>query len=578
MIKVAGVQNREITVYRDWESYKSRIIGSNWVGLDLETTSLHFTSGDIAVISVYEAGSDSVLVLQSSGYDCPELFEWLDSKDIVTQNGTNFDLPFLRSVGWWPKNRHHDTVIGEQVLNTTDRKNVKNNLGAIMQRRLGRSTKQSIDHGNWHVVPLTREQVEYAAHDVVALPALRDVQMRLASERSLYDGMLFEGKVSHVTAEMHYNGVPVDVFALDDALAAEEAKARKVMDMVGNVNVNSSQQVRQAFESIGIKLPNTKKETLQDVIVTAREMDEPNSIGAQFAQAVITTRASNKRTGMYDEDFVDNNIAYNGRVYGTFWQCGTAALRYSSSDPNMQQIPRDLRHVFGQLPGCKVITADYSQIELFVLADLANDEVMQRDLREVDFHTQAAATGFDKTYEEVDKDSKTRRNGKAVTFTWTFVGGPKAVVDNAMKYAIRLPFRTAVRALDNYAKRYKGVTAFQNWARSTAAQGGAANVKLPMGHRRTLVGYNLKPSTLVNTAVQGTAAMIIKNAMLKLRERDLTKYLCMQVHDELVFMGVPESEAKELGAKIRQAMIDGAADILTIPVDVDVDIEDTWVE
>ena len=553
-------------VIRDVSRACEALANERVIGVDIETSGLSPFYDEIMVVSMYgeESGECTVLHVKA---DIPyELRDFLAKpRSYIFHNGVGFDVLFFKQQDiHFPM--FYDTLVAEQVLDTTSRKDVRKNLGAVMKRRIGASFKGEIDHKSWQAPELNETQVEYAANDVRYLPKLMRRQVDLCQERGLMDALTFETELMPIVVDMEFNGLELDVPILERKLQEVAANAEKSIQRLGNINPNSPQQIKRALADKGLTLPNTRVETLQEVIVG----EGPH---AALCQDILTARRARKRTGMYDSEFVSKYIT-EGRVHSRFWQVGTGTARFSSSDPNLQQIPRDLRSIVGNRPGHKVVAADYGQIELRIMAALAEDEVLADDLESVDIHAQMAELSFGIPPEEQDKE--TRFRGKAVSFTWTFVGGPDAVVANAMKYGQVMSWDVADQALKNIKKRYYKTTAFQNTAKSRARRRGAVNLYLPAGHRRTLVGSYITPSAIVNTLVQGTAAGGLKYGLFELEKAGLMKYVGATVHDEVVSSGVPDNEAEDYAVAMADAMRIGMEKVCSVPVVVDTKVGDSW--
>ena len=560
-------------VIRDVEDAVAELQDESVIGIDIETSGLSWYYDEIMVVSLYGASSDKCAVLHVKEGIPSILQEYLSQKrTYIFHNGVGFDVLFFKKLEIeFPY--FYDTLVAEQVLDTTSRKDVRKNLGAVMKRRIGKSFKGDVDHDSWRLPELTEEQIEYAANDVRYLPKLMDIQTALCAERGLSEALNFEMDIMPEVVEMQYNGLEINVPMLKSQLEDIAVKAEGAIASLGSVNPNSPVQVKAAFDRAGLPLLDTRVETLQEVILGGSEGGKIQTKIAQLADAVLIARKARKRTGMYDNDFVSKYIM-DGRLHFHFWQLGTSTTRFSSSNPNGQQIPRDLRSVIGNNPGFKVVAGDYSQIEIRILASLAEDEELAIALESEDFHSEMAHTSFGIPIEELDKE--TRQHGKAVVFTWTFLGGANAVVQNAMKYGVKMETSIAAQALSRLKKRFYKTSAFQQEARDRAKRKGAVNLYLPVGHRRTLIPGRITPQAIINTLVQGSAAVGMKYGIKNIKKRGLMKYVGATVHDEIVASGVPDKEAEEYGVALGDALREGMEKVCEIPVKVEVKIGDAW--
>ena len=549
------------------EAIIAALDGERVIGIDIETSGLSPYYDEIMVIQLYGENTGECAVLHVKA-DIPEKLKEFLRKDRVWifHNGVGFDVLFFkRDAVDYPY--FYDTLVAEQVLATTSRKDVRKNLGAVMKRRIGANFKGEIDHSSWQAAELTETQVEYAANDVRYLPRLYRKQLELCSERGLTEALKFETGLMPKVVEMQNNGLEVNVDVLKTTLIEVARNAEDSIRRLGSINPNSAQQVKAALARKGIEVADTQVGTLQEIIMAEGE-------AAQWCSDILVARRARKRTGMYDDEFISKFII-DGRVHGRFWQTGTGTVRFSSSDPNLQQIPRDLRKVIGNNPGFKVVAGDYEQVEIRILAGKAEDDELIDAVESEDFHSAMASIAFDRVVTKADKE--VRQHGKAVTFTWTFLGGAEAVVANSTKYGQKLLIEDAEAALSRYRKRFYKTTAYQGKVKRIArGRKSAVNIYLPAGHRRTLVGRSISPSVIINTEVQGTAGVGMKHGIYEMAKDGLMGYVGATVHDELVATGVPNNEAEEYGEAMSRAMIRGMQKVTDVPIKCDIDVADMW--
>jgi DNA polymerase-1 len=273
-----------------------------------------------------------------------------------------------------------------------------------------------------------------------------------------------------------------------------------------------------------------------------------------------------------------------GRVHTTFNQTVTATGRLSSSDPNLQNIPirteegRKIRRVFvPSCPGCKIVSADYSQIELRILAHFSQDPSLLDAFRQgQDIHTRTASLIFGVPMEEVT--SYMRSGAKAVNFGIVY-----GISDYGLSRNIGISRQQAGEFIDSYFCKYPRVKSFMDGIVAEAREKGYVTTLL---HRRRYLpdirsnNFNLRSfaeRTAMNTPIQGSAADIIKKAMAdlyqKMRERNLRSKLLLQVHDELVFE-VPDEELDIMVDFVKNYMENAIQ--LSVPLTVDIKIGDSW--
>jgi DNA polymerase-1 len=274
-----------------------------------------------------------------------------------------------------------------------------------------------------------------------------------------------------------------------------------------------------------------------------------------------------------------------GRIHTSFNQTVTATGRLSSSDPNLQNIPvrtemgRRIREAFVASEGCVLLSADYSQVELRILAHLSRDEALLDAFQHgEDVHVRTAARIFSVPIAQVNSDM--RRKAKAVNFGIVYGQGPFNLARQ-----LRIPRAEAKKIIANYQNRYQSV---KDWVEGIHQEAREKKfVSTMFGRRRRLPdidssNHNIRSNAermAQNTPIQGTAADIIKRAMIDihaaLEKSDLKTRMLLQVHDELVFE-VPEAEVDLLEPLVREKM-EGAAS-LDVPLTVDISTGRSWSE
>ena len=537
------------------------------IAMDIETTGLLPWYNKIAVIS-FAAPERETGVVQVKGGRIPaelkELFTENKERLWVTHNGTAFDLLFFRHKGI-AIGQHYDTLVGEQVLATSARHDVSKSLSATMKRRLGKTFKLEIDHRTWQAPELSKEQLAYAAADVEHLHRLMQIQTRLAGERNLVEAMQNEQKLTLSIVEISNNGMALSLDELQllrEKLIANAEQASNRLDYIWPAfNVRSAQQVKLFFDKVfDIQLASTGKDVLmmlKDAIPEAGD--------------VLTVRAAKKRTGFYDDEWAYKYVI-DQRVRSRFWQVGTDTTRFSSSDPNLQQIPRDMRPMFGNEAGLKVVAADYSNLEVRIAADKSKDPALTLAVETGDFHNEMAKVVFNTN----TPTTLQRQQSKAATFTWLFGGGVTGLINMGKTYGVKFNMSEAQAILLNMRRRFSGVKAWHNRIEGGVRTASVYTVTLPWGHRRQLIGAKKRSTTAINTTVQGTAAIGLKIAILKAKDKGLLKYIGGLIHDEMVATSVPEKIAEDYGHELKLAMEAGMSEVCELPTPVGVNISDYW--
>ncbi len=387
-----------------------------------------------------------------------------------------------------------------------------------------------------------------------------------------------------VLSEMEHTGVAVDRNALADfgtmlSARISECEAKIYEYAGGPFNINSPKQLGTLlFETLG--LPHGKK--TQRGYATNIDVLESIQDKHPIVPAIIEYRTLTKLHSTYAEGLL-KVIGADGRIHTTFQNMVTATGRLSSTDPNLQNIPirtelgGEIRKMFVPAPGNVLVDADYSQIELRVLAHIAGDEAM-RDafLSGRDFHTMTAATVFGVS--PADVTPQMRRSAKAVNFGIVY-----GISDYSLAGDIGVSRKEAREYIDNYLNHYQGVQKYMKDVVEQARETGF--VETMYGRRRALPdlkssNYNIRTGAeriALNTPIQGTAADIIKIAMLRVHDRmareGLQAKLVLQVHDELI-VECPAAESAEVTALVAEEM-QAAAD-LSVPLVAEAHVGENW--
>ena len=576
------VRNKAITVYRDISECYDLFENSFRLALDLETSGLSPYRDSIAVVSIGDQkGNVLVQHVYSDGWPSalnrllrkPEI-EW------ITHNGFGFDWLFLRNNGFDFPEIHYDTLIAEQTLLYQDRHGVRKNLATTMKRRLGHSMKMEMDHSGWTNPRLTQEQVDYCSADVAYLIDVADVQIQVAESKRMMPALEFEQRVSIVTTHVMWNGLPIDYdvyMGRREELIEEskEATARVSHEFPG-LNVNSPIQVKTRVNDLyKLELPDAKKETLM-------EYQE----GFPVLGDILISKAALKRTGFYDENFY-NNYVINGVLHSHLWPLGAGTTRYTSSDPNTQQFPRNMRGIIGNEPGKVVVSADYAQIEVRLMAYYARDRALIEACKG-DIHSNMARVMFSVPADEPVPSELRSPYGKYGTFSWQFGGSYKAIIRSALKGGTRLDVKTAKKMIAELNKQFRATYATHQRARAIVKNGGLV-VHLPHGHRRAFQPGDATHTKWLNTTVQGSAAIGFKEALLEMDKRGLIYHIGGLVHDEFVATGVPEEHGEEFAMEMDECMVVGMERLMEdianrnskttfipVPIEIEHKIGEAW--
>ena len=421
--------------------------------------------------------------------------------------------------------------------------------------------------------------------ETAAIEALYEMfseKLREQGADKLYDEI--ELPLCRVLAEMEHDGVQVDREALSqfgamlaDRIASCEAYIFEVAG--GEFNINSTKQLGELlFEKLG--LPPVKK--TKSGYSTNAEVLEALKEKHPVVQAIMDYRMLTKLKSTY-ADGLQKEIAPDGRIHTTFQNLVTATGRLSSTEPNLQNIPvrtelgSEIRKMFVPRDGWVFVDADYSQIELRVLAHIARDRQMQAAFRSgEDFHSVTASQVFNVPLSAVTP--LMRRHAKAVNFGIVY-----GISEYSLSQDIGVSRREAREYIDNYLTKYAGVRDYMKDIVETARKQGY--VETIFGRRRRIPeinnsNFNIRSGAeriALNTPVQGTAADIIKLAMVRvfdaLKQQALQARLILQVHDELI-VECPAFEAQSVMDIITEAMENAVE--LAVPLIAEAKMGESW--
>jgi DNA polymerase-1 len=487
-----------------------------------------------------------------------------------------------------------DTMVLSYLLESGER---NHNLDQLSQRLLNHVMIPITDLIGKGRNQLRMDQVdvprvaEYAGEDADAtwrIHALLAARVQEEGLRGLYDEL--ERPLISVLAEMEATGIAVDVPLLK-RLSSEfagrlEAIETEIYHQAGKTfNIASGPQLRQVLFD-DLKLPSLQKTPGGDRSTSQEVLEELAARGHGLPALLLQHRQLSKLKSTYLDALPDLVHPEDNRIHASFNQTVAATGRLSSSDPNLQNIPvrtedgRQIRQAFiaGE-PGWRLLTADYSQIELRILAHYSRDPALVRAFAEDhDIHRAVAARIFN--VPETAVDSSQRRVAKTVNFGVIYGLSPFGLAGR-----LGIPQSDAALFIDAYFREYAGVDAFIT--KTLEAAKAAGRVETILGRRRPIQGIksttgrvrNVAERTAVNTVIQGSAADLIKKAMIgvseQIRSRQLKARMLLQIHDELVFEA-PESEIDELAELVRHEMTSALA--LDVPLKVDLAWGPNWLD
>ncbi len=588
-----------------FKAWLNKLNAAPYFSFDTETTGLDYINAELVGISFCcKPGEAAYLPI---GHDylgapkqlplaivIPAIKELLgnEQKWIIGQN-FKFDMSVLARYGVEVRAQVHDTMLESYVLNSVFS---RHNMDDLAANYLRRKTTHFTDIAGKGAKQLTFNQIsievaaDYAAEDAdITLQLHETLWPELRQTNQLMSVFLdIEMPLVPILSTVERTGVLVDAEMLhkqsqEIALRLTELEA-EAFDLAGETfNLGSPKQLQQIFYE-KLKLPILKK-TPKGQPSTAEAVLQELALDYPLPKLIIAYRGLSKLKSTYTDQLPKQINTTTGRVHTSYHQAVAATGRLSSSDPNLQNIPirteqgRRIRKAFVANPGYLLVAADYSQIELRIMAHLSSDSGLTQAFKKgLDIHKATAAEVFGCSLEQVSMDQ--RRSAKAINFGLIY--GMSAF---GLARQLGISRGDAQDYINLYFERYPGVRDYMDAIKKQAASLGY--VETHFGRRLYLPAINstnfqlrqAAERTAINAPMQGTAADIIKLAMIQvqnwLQESQLRSKMIMQVHDELV-LEVVEAELEEVKAGLLQHMV-SAAD-LTIPLEVEVGVGKDWEE
>ena len=436
-------------------------------------------------------------------------------------------------------------------------------------------------------VPLDKAR-DYAAEDAdITLRLHRALKPQLVARRATSVYETLERPLVPVLVAMERAGIRVDASVLktlsDDFAGRIAALEGEIHELAGeSFNINSPKQLGEIlFDKMS--LPGGKK-TKTGAYATGQDvLDTLAAQGHDLPNRVVDFRQLSKLKSTYTDSLQKDVHPETGRVHTSYAMAATSTGRLSSSDPNLQNIPvrteegRRIRQAFIASEGCKLLSADYSQIELRILAHIAGIDALKQAFHDgIDIHAMTASQVFDVPLE--DMDAGTRRSAKAINFGIIYGISAFGLANN-----LGIARSEAQAYIDAYFTRYPGIRGYMDdTVRHCREQGYVETLfgrraHMPAINDKNPARRNFQERAAINAPIQGSAADIIRRAMIRLpdalRKAGLKARMLLQVHDELIF-DVPEAEVEETAALVRRVM-EGASS-LSVPLTVDTGVGDNW--
>jgi len=587
--------------WTDFDQWMQRLQAAELVALDTETTSLDEMRAEIVGISFsVQAGEAAYIPLAHAGPDAPEqlpladvlarLRPWLeDGKRHKLGQHIKYDRHVFANHGIEVQGYAHDTMLQSYVLEV----HKPHNLTSLAQRHTGRTgiSYEDLCGKGAHQIPFAQVPVEKAAaYSCEDSDQTLDVHNALWPLLQADDKLRFIYELEIASSETLYrierNGVLIDAptlaaqsHALGQRIVQLETEAYEIAGQP--FNLSSPKQLGEIFfDKLG--MPVVKK-TATGARSTDEEVLEKLAEDYPLPAKLLEHRSLSKLKGTYTDKLAQLANPRTGRVHTHYAQAVAVTGRLSSNDPNLQNIPirtpegRRIREAFVAPPGRVIASADYSQIELRIMAHLSGDQALLHAFQHgLDVHRATAAEVFGVAVDQVS--SEQRRYAKVINFGLIYGMSSFGLAKN-----LGIETKAAAAYIDRYFQRYPGVKQYMDETKASAKSMGY--VETVFGRRLYLPEINSPNGprragaerAAINAPMQGTAADLIKLAMVAVqKELDAHKpaiKMIMQVHDELVFE-LPEADVDWVRHDIPRLMAGVAA--LKVPLLAEVGVGPNW--
>ena len=566
---------------------------SEFLGFDTETTELDPYRGELRLVQLSDGRNTQVIDLRHfSGNGGPRgnpdlqpLFDLLEDKSVTKiAHNAKFDAKWVRHHLGCELNGVFDSFLASQLIaaGDTDR---RHSLADVTQFFTGIELDKSLQVSDWSANELSHSQVEYAARDAAIMRQVRDQVAERLKKDELENVANLEFECLMPISQMELNGVHLDVGRWRDQLEkvkiAQAKAADELQEMLSagvaqaslfgraEINLDSQQQVTDALLNLGVPVPaSTRGWQLQ-----------PLATEFPVVAKLLEYRGVAKSLTSFGENILEYIEPKTGRIHADFRQIGAPTGRFSCSNPNLQQIPhdREYRRCFTAEPGNKLVVADYSQIELRILAEFSGDEkFIEAFVSGQDFHAAAASQVFGVKREDVTDEQ--RSFAKRLNFGIVYgIGASRfgmmtGLSQTDAENTMRKYFGT-FRKLDEYLRNQARHILTERKVRT--ASGRMLLLRFDENDRQQTASAKRYG---INMPIQGTSADILKRSlrMLHDRIRGTSARLVNIVHDEVI-VECSAAEAESTAALLEDAMCAAGEEFVKkVPVKVDAHIADEW--
>ncbi|QSO54049.1 bifunctional 3'-5' exonuclease/DNA polymerase [Alicyclobacillus curvatus] len=573
-----------VTDSRQLEKHLHHLQTEKVFGIDTETTGLDALQDKLRLVQVATSGYTTIIfdMWSIDGETLGFLRELLSGPAVKVFQNAKFDMKFLHQAGLSIAGRVFDTYIAGHLLRQKTRL-PKLGLDTLTQYYLSMDLPKHEQKSDWSG-NLSAEQYEYAARDAAVLIPLREAMVRHLQAEDMVDVARLEFGCLRAVTEMELTGIQLHLdrwkqlgkqieqqreeaaFALNHHLRKPSVQLSLFGQERDALNLDSQQQVLKALKGMGIPIKNTSKNQLL-----------PLATEYPVVQLLLEYRRAAKALQAFIYSIPDTIHPVSGRLHPQYHQMGASTGRFSCGHPNLQQIPRskEFRSCFVAKPEHKLVIADYSQIELRVVAEITRDKTMIEAYKTgEDLHRLTASLVANKALKDVTKQE--RQAAKAINFGLVYAMGARGLQAYAQTtYGVTMSLEEAELFRKRFFEAYAGVA---NWHKSAKA----SNTKVT----RTLAGRTHRwkndagVAGLYNYPVQGTAADIVKQALVDLVDNlsSTSAKIVGMVHDEII-LETHFDEAREIAKLLKETMEQaGSRYLRLVPVVADTMIADNWAE
>lgn len=597
-------QYETVLTEQQLDRWLGHVEGADLVAIDTETTSLDYMEAELVGISLSVKPGEAAYVPMAHAYPgaprqldretvLERLGPWLESSAPKVGHHLKYDAHVLLNHGIRLHGMTYDSMLESYVLNSTA---TRHDMDSVAATYLDVQTTKYEDIAGRGAKQLRFDEVDI---DIAARYAAEDADVTLRLHRVLWPKLEaipelerlyrhIEQPLVGVLQKMEYLGVMVDAEMLRRQ-SAELAQSVARMEEAAHreagapFNLGSPKQLQEVlYDRLGLpvlgKTPKGQPSTAESVL-------QELAADYELPALILQHRALSKLKSTYTDKLPEEVNPHTGRIHTSYHQAVAATGRLSSSNPNLQNIPvrtpegRRIRQAFVAPDGRKLLAADYSQIELRIMAHLSGDEGLRSAFAEdQDIHRATAAEVFGVEREAVSPEQ--RRSAKAINFGLIY--GMSAF---GLARQLGIERLQAQDYVELYFNRYPGVKSYMDETRERAREQGYVStvfgrrLYLPEIKSRNRQRRQYAERSAINAPMQGTAADIIKRAMLRvdqwLADRRFEARLIMQVHDELV-LEVAAEDAEEVAREVARIMNEAAA--LSVPLKVDTGLGNNWDE